>query len=304
MKRIIITESQAKAIKKYLNEATDPAEEYAKEVEAEFISSLSSIKVGQKLALIFGKEGDDGAWVESELTIVTFIVSEINEDELILKHIISKGKQTTLNRLGDKQRYILPIKGGFIFNGGNPYIKIGLEVNGKRDFANIQNFLQFEIVDSDLDVDSILDSTHAKWEAIRKELMSKSEYEPSWFGMDNFFFYPKGFRVMDKIASKYGADIKDTQSIKFTITGPTIGVVGKKDSKAIGRLLQGGKYIGSYDSDNNKIDIEESNTTFEIKFQEGDKVAPGAEYFVLIDIIVGGKVLTKQESRIKVTKIE
>lgn len=311
MKRIIITESQAKLLKRYLNEAPEPVDTFAQEVGVEFAKSLSEAREGLKLVLFFGSENKDGSWNEDNLTVSTFSITKIDADtgEIYLKHDESKGKQTVLNSTMDEDdRFIISPSSSFVFNGGNPNIKIALEVNGKRKYAEVQQLLQVEIVRPELDIDSIIDASQEKWAAIRKDLMTKAEFEPSWFGMDNLFFYPKGFSQMDKLAKKYGAGISDesdsTEPVKFTVTYENVGSTSKVDGEVIGRILEGSRIEGIYDKKANTITYEGvEDRKFVFNINSNDVAAAGSEYFVTVDVFIGDqKVVPKQNTRIKITK--
>lgn len=309
MKRIIITESQAELLKRYLNEAPIPKDDFAKEVEQEFTKSLSNVRLGQKLVLFFGQENEDGSWNEDELTVATFMVLKVQDDgDVLLQYKESRGKQTALNSMDDKDRFIISPTSSFDFNGGNPQIKIIYRhPSGKTGGVTIQNFLQFEIVKPELDIETIIDSSQKKWEAIRKELSVKAEFEPSWFGMDNLFFYPKGFEPMKDIANKYGA-LSDEKSengepVKLTLVKGDVGSTGKFDGKIIGRIPLGSKIEGVFDKKNQTITFDgEEDRKFVFNIKSGDEVATGSEYFVTVDVFIGDKkAIDSQETRIKIT---
>lgn len=315
-RKIIITESQAKHIKGFINEANNQAnkdgvDKFAKELISEFTKSLSSVKTGDSIFFFFGSELNDGTWDVNTVTVLFFTVTEVSNGVIKIKFNNSKGKDLRLNNFKTKD-FIVSTK-SLVFNGGSPFLSLGyIDDNNKIKEVKFNDFLVLDVkvnkgTTTQINFDAEVDEVNKKYSDLRNKLIGKIIYEPSLLGMNNFFFYPKGLIELNKIAQKYGVSVDDSgdDSLKFTLLTDNIPKHKQKgpSGEEISQLITGGRYSGIFDTDKKQVRIKDKVTEFIIQFNRTDIIVPGVEFLVTITVLVNGSEIDKETGRIKVTKI-
>lgn len=311
MKKIIITENQAKSIKDFINEANNVGiDKFIKELISEFTKSLASVKVGDSIFFFFGTELDDGTWDVNTVTVLFFTVTEVNNEVIKIKFNNSKGKDLRLNNFKTKD-FIISTK-SLVFNNGSPLLSLGYIDDNKIKDIKFNNFLVLDVkvnkgATPQINVDAEVDEVYKKYSNLRNKLVGKIIYEPSLLGMNNFFFYPKGLIELNKIAQKYGVGIDNHEDdlLKFTLLTDNVPNYKEKgpNGEEISQLVTDGRYSGILDTDKKQVRIKDKVTEFIVQFNRTDIIVPGVEFLVMITVLVNGSEFDKETSRIKVTKI-
>lgn len=240
MKKLIITESQLKSLKTFLFEAKKNDEEiqsFIKEIKKEFISTINANSVGDYVTFTFGNVEKDGNWVNDSLSILTFKILETGAGDgtgVKLEFVTSEGKETTINNSQKGNIFMLYPRGTEGIHFRKQKANVGfLPVDGEGKKSKpilIPEFISFIVTSKDEKTNAILAAEKAqqKWLEANDKFNKSMQYKPGFLGMDNFFFFPKGYLAMDKTLAKFGLSVHNNQNrITFKIKN-NISVKGEK----------------------------------------------------------------------------
>ena len=228
MKKLIITESQYNYLKQRIDEASNDdskMRDFVTEIKKSFLGTLSSSKIGDFVTFDFCDISEDGTWDKSTLSMITFKIIGKDNYTVKLEFVTSEGKETPINSHGKGSNFILYPNVGVSFDVSKksptvvfiPISKDGTGGEGKP--IPIPNFTSFIITDKKTKTNSIKASeeAHNKWMEANQKFNNSMNYEPGLLGMDNFFFFPKGYLAMDDTLKKFGLSAKDRRGFDISV---------------------------------------------------------------------------------------
>lgn len=308
MKKLIINERQLSRLVSFIMEDSEkPSEEDIKyknqkklnaEIQNEFFSFLNQIQVCDDILFFVGDakllDGKGPIMDQKSVKVLTLRAYNVTGDGVKAKVVDVKG------RLPFKKDDLYYVKSdAFNLDGDSGYsilYKITKEKNKrgkeieKYTPQRLSDVLTFDYIDNKNqcegnlpDIDSLSKNTIKQWFSKMDDMLRQSIYEPGFLGMDNIFFFPLGFKAMDKILAKYGLSIKKDNinyknKVKFKIL--------TKPSKNNTPLKLGAQILGTIDYKGN---IVVNNYYFEI--DDGNDIYPDA------------KIKTNVYSKTKTSKI-
>lgn len=282
MKKLIITESQYNYLKQRIDEASNDdskMRDFVTEIKKSFLGTLSSSKIGDFVTFDFCDISEDGTWDKSTLSMITFKIIGKDNYTVKLEFVTSEGKETPINSHGKGSNFILYPNVGVSFDVSKksptvvfiPISKDGTGGEGKP--IPIPNFISFIITDKKTKTNSIKASeeAHNKWMEANQKFNNSMNYEPGLLGMDNFFFFPKGYLAMDDILRKFGLSAKNNDGYDISIRIKSEGGVEADGEK----LSPNAIYKGSMSK--GKITIYGKNTDF-IFYVGNQKIGTGGDF--------------------------
>lgn len=286
MKKIKLTENQLTNLLSFIMEADnqDKKDEKKKkklydEIKNEFVTQLKNAKVCDDI-IIYTGEDDGEKWVKETIKTMTFRVSSIGKTGLLIKLIDAKGgvnfKIDTVYSIDITHAFNLSDNTGFLILDERQTTK-DKEGNETYNYSpiKIDNVLSCEVIENENNCDQGIPDSKIHAEKVAKEWMKsidnilKSQiYEPGLFGMNNMFFFPKGFKAMDDILSKYGLSVKKNEYSDIKTDTIIFKVIGASEkSNLLNKEIKG---IINY-----KNDIEVKDLYFEI--DNNTEIKKGAE---------------------------
>jgi len=275
MKKIKLTENQLTKLLSFIMEVDnqDKKDEKKKkklydEIKNEFVTQLKNAKVCDDI-IVYTGEDNGKEWIKETIKTMTFRVSSIGKDGLLIKLIDAKGgidlKIGTVYSINIKRAFNLSDNTGFIILDERQKVK-DKEGNETYNYLpiKIDNVLTCEIIENKNDCEQDIPDSKIHAEKVAKEWMKSIDkiltsqiYEPGLFGMDNMFFFPKGFKAMDSILSKYGLSVKKNEYDDFKTDTIVFKVIGASEKSTL--LNKEIKGVINY-----KNDIEVKDYYFEI----------------------------------------
>jgi hypothetical protein len=258
MKKLILTETQIEKLKSHLLTEDENREgklkEFVKSIKEEFITSVGKHNIGNYITFAFGDVDKDGKWESDGLRLITFRIVDVTEYGAIeLEFVTNEGPKTALNNVPEDTKIVLYSKGtkGFHFAKQTP--SVGFDIG--EDLIIIPNFIAYIITEKETKTTAIEASKKAqeKWMVANEKFNKAMVYEPSFLGMDNFFFFPKGYMAMDKVLDKFGLSVSEVNRVKIKIRNGDI----KGDEET---LRKNGEYSGILK--NNRIIIQSNDEDF------------------------------------------
>lgn len=278
MKKLIITESQYNYLKQRIDEASNDdskMRDFVTEIKKSFLGTLSSSKIGDFVTFDFCNISEDGTWDKSTLSMITFKIIGKDNYAVKLEFVTSEGKETHINSHG---------------KGSNPNVGVSFDVSKKSPTVvfipiskdgtggegkpiSIPNFTSFIITDKKTKTNSIKASeeAHNKWMEANQKFNNSMNYEPGLLGMDNFFFFPKGYLAMDDILRKFGLSAKNNDGYDISIRIKSEGGVEGDGEKLSPNAIYKG-YMSK-----GKITIYGKNTDF-IFYVGNQKIGTGGDF--------------------------
>jgi hypothetical protein len=226
MKKLIITESQYIYLKQHIDEAGDKESkmrDFLTEIKKSFLNTLASSKIGNFVTFDFCNISEDGTWDKSTLSMITFKLIEKDNYTIKLEFVTSEGKETPINSYGKGSNFVLHPNDGDLFALKNniPIVEFAFisKDGNKSSILHIPNFTSFIITDKKVRTNSIKASeeAHNKWMEANQKFNNSMNYEPGYLGMDNFFFFPKGYLAMDDTLKKFGLSVKDDSGFDISV---------------------------------------------------------------------------------------
>jgi len=300
MKKLILTENQIDNLKLFLlfEGDRDAFKKFIEDTKKSFMDTINNYKPGDYITFTFGKIGKNGEWLQDTLSIITFKIINIEYSNILLEFVTSDGKKNHNFKNGEKLMLTTSSTLGISFKNQNAqvgFLPLIGEVDGQIKFGDaiiIPNFISYIITDSETRTNSIKASqdAHEKWLKANEKFNNSRVYEPSLLGMDNFFFFPKGYLAMDKTLAKFGLSIKDSDNIKVRV----------KELNGIKGIFGGGeelKHEGIYPAiyRNNEIVIHMNNVEF-IFYIDKNKLATGGTFIFDTSYKLEGETPTPIES--------
>ena len=301
MKRLIVTESQLENLQTYLiSEATDKDRgavgEFVKEVKQKFVSTITNASVGDFVEFIFGLVDEANKWVPTSISKSVFEIMELDGENVKLKFVAEGGNENNLNRqakIGDT--FMLYPKGTVGIHFRNRAANVGfipIIDDGKLGKLGtpivIGEFITFIISPGGVKTnpEKLAEKAEGQWSEEIEKFNKTMYFEPGMFGMDNFFFFPKGYAAMDKILSKYGLGVgrSDNTKVRFMVL----------DSDIIGgpeKLNKNAKYLGVMDKDGKSFTRYGNDVDF-VFFVDGQNIATGGTFKLSVSYKEGGRPLT------------
>jgi len=196
--------------------------EILKQTKETFISVLRTAKECDDITIWFGDVDKSNKWTAESIGILSLRVLSIGADGIRVKIVHVKDSEGKIDATKDK---VYAFKFDDCFNitkeGGSIKLYIletaadkeGDKMNFGRNFV-IDKFLSFEIISNNgnckqglPDYNDITEKMAKRWLAQVDKILKATEYTPGLFGMNNIFFFPKGFAAMDSILAKYGLKV-------------------------------------------------------------------------------------------------
>lgn len=242
-------------------EKTEKRTNILKEIKQEFINDLMyDAKPCDDIKFYFGEVDEEtDEWIPNKIFCLVFRVVSSDKTNLQLKLIKVFGKPKPSLKTGEA--FNLYFQNTFNLKKEGAYIKLfhqpDINDNSTVIPVAIDDFLLYELIDNKSDCKAETEKAENFEEKSRKwrgwatkrfpevmKSLAKTEYTPGLFGMDNIFFFPRGFKAMDDIFRKYNMYVKDlsdtdedTDKIKFNIVRLEKNV-GDTDIK-VGATLMG-----------------------------------------------------------------
>lgn len=271
MKKLILTEKQLDRLVSYLFEDDSDKDKKLKileELRTEFNNALKEMSTCDDLILMFSDEK------EKNKSIVVLRSMTLYDNGLKLKAIKIFGPQNSIQKNGV---YQVHFKDFFNIGGDGAWLKLyfltetGEEGETEITPVGVKDFKIYKIITNSNNCkkdtaapEKIFAELDDTWKKAVDKLMQRTQYTPGLFGMNNIFFFPKGFAAMDDILKKYGLSVKK----KDVGEKVTFKVLSKPKTKSI--LRQGATIEGRIDHKNNielnKLYLEVSNDG---KIEEG-----------------------------------
>lgn len=295
MKKLIITETQEKYLKSYLfeldnsktvkpNQSDEELRNFIKEVRDAFNSSISNADISDFITFIFGVPDKDNNWPKETTSEIVMKITSVENNIVNLDFVVAEGKNIgwDIYKQGDKFRLYLKTATGFNFYKQKTCVTFSkVDENNKDEYIRVCDFLAYQVTDGDIKTNAfkVAEEAHNKWLENNQKFIKSMIYEPSFLGMDNFFFFPTGYLAMDKTLAKFGLHVDKhlatyNKQIKIRI----------KDEDIVGgdaTLQKGAVYIGyiNQESDLFKIKLEEYDTDFIFYIDNQDLATNGNYYF-------------------------
>jgi hypothetical protein len=258
MKKLILTETQLDYLKMFLlleeNGNEDGLKEFVKSIKNEFVSNIGKHNIGNYVTFAFGEVEKDGKWQSDGLQLITFKILDVEDGGVVrLKFVTSEGPKTKIDGLPEDSVLTLYSKGNFGFHFSKQKPSVGFNVD--KDIIKIPNFLSYIITPKEEKTTALAaaEKAQSNWLEKNRAFNKKMIYEPSFLGMDNFFFFPRGYMAMDDILKKFGLNVDGIGRMKIKIRNND--VVGDEEF-----LRKNGEYSGVIK--NNKIIIPSNDETF------------------------------------------
>lgn len=225
-------------------EGEDKTRQILEEIQGEFIRNLSDAQIFDDIAFAFGDVDEEGVIIKDSLkTVVLRVLSKgslgvraklMNSSGIHFPKPTAGGEEEGAATVDDNV-IILVDKNSFrIVKEKDDYVgQIGLKMvtgnkeNGDEIYGSphvFNDFLYTEKIPNGGDENSPIQNEEElkanvetkipSFDKIDKTL-TNTEFSPALFGMDNIFFYPKGFAAMDNILSKYGTSVNRGEKAKY-----------------------------------------------------------------------------------------
>jgi hypothetical protein len=144
-----------------------------------------------------------------------------------------------------------------------------------------------------------------KWDERIVQILKSAEFTPGLFNMNNFFFFPKGYAVMDDILSKYGAHVDRVSkeghneyltggNIKFKLIDDSI-----KDENGTDLLAKDKTLVGTINAKRNYIAVTNNANDEVIALFYGSNFKPRVN---TEDLSVKAYLLPQGEDRLNYKK--
>lgn len=252
MKKLIITEEQFGRLVNFLSETNKNNENVKKErkqriadeLRSEFNETIKSLKVCDDLYILCSKIDKKEKLVEGSKTIIVLRVTATNKKGIRFKalRVIGQGSPIEKNKIYDVHysdffniaddgillKFYLPDSDGKFITQSDFQIYKAVSNNGdcKRNYS---------------EPTQVAAELNDIWLKSIDKLLQKSEYQKGLFGMNNIFFFPKGFQAMDDILAKYGLKVNKYKSkgntVEFKILSkPNFQAGLKKDAIVKGTI--------------------------------------------------------------------
>jgi hypothetical protein len=309
MKKLILTEIQLDRLVSYLFEDDNNEEsekdkklrehknDVYKRLKQEFNNSLKGLEMCDDVIIQFAKEDEDEKVIEGSKSLLVLRITGINKKGLKFKVIKKFGADTGLIL---NQVYTFLYSNLFNIGNDGAYLKFyTIDGGSKGREIEVDGFEIYKVVKNSgnckantEDPELISKELGEQWKQSVDDLFQKTEYEPGLFGMNNIFFFPKGFSAMDDILKKYGLGVKKEY----------------KDEKVVFRVLSNPKRQCSLKKGgvvegiiNHKNDIEVGGLYLEVP--EGEEIIQGEKF--LVDVFkVTSKTKTPITDKLKIEILE
>lgn len=188
------------------------------EIKGEFNRGLNGAKPCDDITIWFGDVDEEDKWIFEKLSILILRVLSIGTDGMSVKSINVEGNLP----LKKNEIYMIKFNDCFNIENSGAYLRfylLGNELKPEEDpniikTFNIRKFLSFEVISNKnnckkpiVNVNDISIKQAKLYKGQVDKILKSMEYTPGLFGMNNIFFFPKGFSAMDDILSKYGLSV-------------------------------------------------------------------------------------------------
>ena len=297
MKKLILTEIQLSGLVSYLLEADSeediPTKEeqeknrkILEEIRTEFNGSLKKMNSCDDLIILFSEiYKEDEKFVQDSKSLVVLRAMGTTKKGIRFKAVRLSGKETGIIK---DNVYDMMYNNSFNITDEGANLKLYLadikkDKNGKTPpskLITVDNFQIYKVVKNNGDCkkqtvepDTTIIELGDVWKKSVDKLLQQVEYQASLFGMNNFFFFPKGFAAMDDILKKYGLSVNKRRRSESDFV--LFKVLSKPKTQS--SLKKGGEVEGTIDHKNN---IEVGKLYIEVP--DGQKIIKGEKFNVKV----------------------
>ena len=330
MKKIRLTESQLLYIKKIINESdkSDYKKRFLSDIKSDFMRSINSAKPGDNLFIATGDiNEDDSDYFWKYLNYYSFLVVNKGDDGTLLIEFLSSDADVSELK---GQIYEINGNHSLQFNNGEPYIGLFQETEKGYKKIKLPKFVMFDIVEDMVDLkrddmkkgvqrifkkeqdkqkeikrqkkvqeiegkekanlEKFKKDAEEKWFKGKDTIMKSMVFEPGFLGMNNFFFFPKGYIAMDDILKKYGLGVHnnsqpddgtDDSKIQFKLLGDDIKIPGTSEVLLAKKVGKDG-YIGELDKEERVINYSNNGINLHLKIDGTNEITSGVKYDVKV----------------------
>ena len=230
MKKLILTEAQLENLKGFLNEEEGESNDSKKiketltQIKMEFTSNLADSQ-GNYVSFIFGDADKEGEWDNQKISVIVCKIKDVEAGRALLSLVTTYGTKTQMDGYSKDTNFIFYANGtsGMVFKNQKANVsflpvKDNLGDDSKGEVF-IPNFLSYLITPKGEQTNAIeiIQKGQEKWKAANEKFNKETQYKPGFLGMDNFFFFPKGYMAMDDIFKKFGIQMKGLPVLKIKI---------------------------------------------------------------------------------------